>query len=75
MAAIFDDHTFGYWRCDLCGRTLSSVAGVTPILPRPWEAIEIEGFVGDFHICRPQCKTDLINRVGPARATDDDGEG
>jgi hypothetical protein len=72
MAAVFDDHTFGYWRCDNCGRTLSSVAGVKPVLPRPWQSVEIDGFIGDFHVCTMRCLNELTLVLGNARKTDPD---
>jgi hypothetical protein len=68
MTAVFDEHRFGYWRCDNCGRTLSAVAGVEPVLPPPWREREIAGYVGTFHVCSDRCEEELPLTVA-ARAS------
>lgn len=69
MSAHFDDdHCYGFWRCDECGRTLSTAATkVKPQLPSPWREVEIEEFVGVFHVCRDLCETRLRARCAGGR--------
>ena len=66
MTKNFDDHRFGFWRCDECGRTLSAYVTqphVIPQVPQPWRSVIVHGYLGDFHCCGDTCELDLRLRL------------